>query len=147
MEIIAADELQIEEILAIDGECLSPPWTEGQMLSEIYSDHTCFELAIEGEAVLGFCILRKLGDEAELLRIATRPEVRKRGVGSKLLESAIKNAGGRGVGKIFLEMRESNETAASLYDKFGFKVAGMRRAYYEEPVENACVMVLEVCNE
>jgi ribosomal-protein-alanine N-acetyltransferase len=37
-------------------------------------------------------------------------------------------------------VRRSNETAISLYAKLGFTVAGIRREYYTEPVEDALIL-------
>lgn len=144
MNITGADESHIDEILAIDRECISPPWTEGQMLSEIYNEDTDFRLAVEAGKVLGFCVLRRIGDEAELLRIAVKPESRRLGAGIQLMNAAIKDAGGRGVLTIFLEVRVSNLAAISMYEKLGFRNLGVRRGYYDAPVEDAKIMSLHL---
>ena len=39
-----------------------------------------------------------------------------------------------------LEVRRSNEPARRLYERFGFAFAGVRTAYYREPVEDALVL-------
>jgi ribosomal-protein-alanine N-acetyltransferase len=39
-----------------------------------------------------------------------------------------------------LEVRLSNMPARRLYERFGFSVAGVRRAYYTNPVEDAIVL-------
>ncbi len=61
-----------------------------------------------------------------------------------LLSELIKEAGESGIKKIFLEVRESNIPAISLYNGFGFKQVGMRKDYYEKPVENALLMLKEL---
>ena len=144
MEIIKADEAWIEEILQLESECISPPWTHGQMLSEVYNDDTDFTLARENGVIAGFCVVRKIGDEAELFRIATSLGIRRQGIGETLLKAAIESARSSGVSKMFLEVRVSNTEAISLYEKLGFTSIGTRRAYYEAPAEDAAVMVLEV---
>ena len=144
MEIIAADEARINELLQLDRECLSPPWTHGQMLSEIYNDDTLFMTTLNNGAVVGFCVLRKIGDEAELFRIATSAEFRREGVATHLLHRVITDAKSAGVEKVFLEVRASNAAAIVLYERFGFKSVGVRRGYYTEPVEDAVVMRLEI---
>lgn len=144
MVIIPADEARIDEILALDRQCISPPWTEGQMLSELYNEYSRFELALRDERLLGFYVLRITGDEAELLRIAVAPAERRQGIGGALLAAAVERAKKAGAEKIFLEVRASNKPAISIYERLGFLYVGTRRAYYEKPVEDANVMILEV---
>ena len=39
-----------------------------------------------------------------------------------------------------LEVRSSNEAAIRLYQKNGFVLEGIRKNYYRNPVEDACIM-------
>ena len=39
-----------------------------------------------------------------------------------------------------LEVRASNERAIALYHHYGFQEAGRRKAYYKNPVEDACIL-------
>ena len=45
---------------------------------------------------------------------------------------------------INLEVRESNRQAINLYEQMGFKNIGIRKSFYEKPVENAAIMTYEV---
>jgi len=45
---------------------------------------------------------------------------------------------------VFLEVRESNAAARSLYGERGFEPVGTRRAYYRNPVEDALVLRLSL---
>lgn len=146
MEIIRAEETWVERILSLDRECLSPPWTHGQMLSEIYNEDTCFLLAVQGDVLLGFAILRTMADEAELFRIAVDMSVRRRKIASGLLAGVTQSARRCDIERIFLEVRESNYAAIALYEKYGFTRVGLRRSYYEQPDEDALVMSLGVTN-
>ena len=69
-EIITAREEDMPVILQIEHESFSAPWTHGALLGEIYRDDSQFTLATENGTALGFCILRLVGDEAELFKIA-----------------------------------------------------------------------------
>lgn len=40
----------------------------------------------------------------------------------------------------FLEVRQSNEAAKRLYEKLGYSPIGVRKRFYEKPVEDAIVM-------
>ena len=48
-----------------------------------------------------------------------------------------------GVSRLFLEVRESNERAIHVYEKAGFVKNGLRKNYYEDPVEHAVLMMHE----
>ena len=67
---------------------------------------------------------------------------RRRGFGTNLLTSLIASAGQRNVGRIFLEVRDSNMAARLLYEKLGFQLNGRRKAYYRDPQEDALIFVL-----
>ena len=67
------------------------------------------------------------------------PACRGRGLGQALLESILRLWSDRGAERATLEVRRSNLAAISLYAKLGFNVAGIRRDYYTEPVEDALI--------
>ena len=46
----------------------------------------------------------------------------------------------RKVDTIYLEVRESNISARSLYSKFGYNEIGIRKKYYAAPIEDAILM-------
>jgi ribosomal-protein-alanine N-acetyltransferase len=102
-------------------------------------------LVSENDAMItGFLLGRQVGDEAEILNLAVLPERRHRGEGGALLEKALEEFRMRGVGRVFLEVRESNETAIGFYGKQGFAKMGRRPGYYLEPEEAALLMGREV---
>jgi ribosomal-protein-alanine N-acetyltransferase len=94
----------------------------------------------------GFAILRCLtvagGTEVELESIVVSGELRCRGIGGSLLDSAIAAAKRHGAEHLDLEVRESNGAAARLYARFGFTETGRRRGYYHGPEEDAVLMSL-----
>lgn len=77
----------------------------------------------------GFVLTRHAADEEELLLIAVVPAFRRQGLGEILIDRLFAAARGRGVSRIFLEMRRGNP-AVHLYRKAGFKPIGERRNYY-----------------
>ena len=83
----------------------------------------------EGEAAEGFFLSRCVLDEAELLLLAVKPDMRRRGIGQKLLELFANDSQEHGALRLFLEMREGNP-AEELYLQFGFSPIGRRRQYY-----------------
>lgn len=127
---------EIEDISFPDG------WERKDILSYITSDTgMCFTAVCDGVPI-AYIIGRLIAPEAEIYRIAVRPEYRQRGVGYRLLSYAIKTERGRGLECAFLEVREGNVAARALYRAFGFSECGKRKNYYKNPTENAVVMVL-----
>lgn len=101
-----------------------------------------FLVAVEGNRVVGFLVARTLAaDEHEILNLAVAPDFRRKGVARALLDSAL--AGFRGA--VFLEVRESNETAKKFYKSLGFKELSKREKYYDSPPETAIVMKFHSC--
>jgi [ribosomal protein S18]-alanine N-acetyltransferase len=78
----------------------------------------------------GFAVGRVAADEAELLTLAVAPEVRRRGLGRRLLAAFEAEARARGARSVVLEVAETNAAARELYGGAGYASAGYRRDYY-----------------
>ena len=89
------------------------------------------------EKVCGYLMILDSIDVYEILAIATIEKYRNKGIAQELLDK-IKTK------DIFLEVRESNQTAINFYKKNNFKEISIRKNYYSEPTENAIIMKLEV---
>ena len=108
------------------------------------ADYLGYDLwvAVEGGRVSGFLVSRPLGmGEGELLNLAVAPESRRNGVAKALLRAFL----GEFPGGAFLEVRESNAAALSLYKSLGFKEVTRRAGYYHAPDEAAIVMKFHSC--
>ena len=78
----------------------------------------------------GMVLARVAADEAEILTLTVAPGVRRRGVGRRLVEQAMRTAGLRGATTMLLEVAAGNLPAQRLYSAAGFRVVGRRRDYY-----------------
>jgi ribosomal-protein-alanine N-acetyltransferase len=94
---------------------------------------------VDGE-ISGFLVGRQVGEEAEILNLGMARAKRRRGGGGALLKAALDKFLARGVSRVFLEVRESNEAGIAFYSKHGFAKTGLRPAYYRDPVEAAVIM-------
>ena len=102
-------------------------------------------LVSEGAGIVtGFILGRQVADEGEILNLAVAPANRRRGEGQTLLKAALDEFRSRGVSRVFLEVRESNETGISFYEKRGFFKTGRRAGYYRHPDETAIVMEMKL---
>jgi len=121
------------------------PWSRKIFVDCLRSGYACFGLQI-GKELAGYTIFNWAAGEAHLLNLCVHPDWQKRGYGSLLLEYTISHVARLEIGTIFLEVRESNPRAATLYKNRGFKMIGHRRSYYQagEQREDAIVMSLEL---
>lgn len=94
--------------------------------------------------LLGFVVARLSGDECEVENIVVTPRQQGRGIGHRLLRATIDSACAKRAGRLFLEVRESNVAARTLYERSGFVISGRRRSYYRGPEEDAVVYELEL---
>lgn len=90
--------------------------------------------------MLGLACLWAIVDEAHITIVAVHPEHQRQGFGQTLLYALLRAAHQRGLERATLEVRISNQSAINLYQKFGFKVAGQRKGYYEETGEDALIL-------
>jgi ribosomal-protein-alanine N-acetyltransferase len=88
-------------------------------------------------AVAAFLVARHIAAEWELENIVVAPTTRRKGLGLKLLEALLIAAKQSQSEALFLEVRESNTAARTLYERFGFYLAGRRKSYYANPLEDA----------
>ena len=141
MEIRRAHPDDATAIAEMEVNIFGDPWGKKDIFSYICSDTgMCFS-AIDGGEVIGYIIGRKIPPEGEIYRIAVRPDKRQRGVGYRLLSYALKTERGSGVETVFLEVRESNIPARALYKAYGFNEISIRKNYYQNPTENAVIMI------
>jgi [ribosomal protein S18]-alanine N-acetyltransferase len=102
-------------------------------------------LVVEEETgVRGFIVGRALGDEWEIENVAVAESVRRRGLGARLLEEFLDRARDQGAKSVFLDVRESNLAARSLYEKRAFVEVSRRKRYYRDPEEDAIVYRLNL---
>jgi ribosomal-protein-alanine N-acetyltransferase len=98
----------------------------------------------ENREVLAFLVAHRIDSDWELENLVVAQSVRKRGIGTLLLEKLIAQVRDDTGRSIFLEVRESNEGASRLYQKLGFKEVGLRKGYYQNPPEDAILYRLSL---
>lgn len=135
----------LDEVLKIEAASFPKPWTRNQFESELrnpISSAFILRLDKESRALVGYTVFWVVHGEAHILNIAIHPEYRGRGLAKCLLRAVLDVMKRRMVYEVFLEVRVSNKTAISLYKRFGFREAFIRKKYYGD--EDAIVMTLEL---
>lgn len=133
--ILSADDRHLEALMQVMHESFDPAWGEGwtrlQLGGALMMDGAFARRALDAdEHPIGFTLSRRVLDEAELLLVAVMPRARGIGLGGALLGQALKDSRIRGCGRMFLEVRENNQTARNLYHTAGFFDVGRRPDYY-----------------
>lgn len=136
-----AQESDLSAIVELEIHLGLPRWGEAGYRRQLDEDTGILIVATTGaERVAGFANARVVADEMELLAIGVGTEFRRFGLGLDLLRATEEVAMSAGAMRSFLEVRASNAAAIRLYEKRGYVRSGIRKAYYEEPVEDALMM-------
>src|SRR5256885_7504703 len=125
----------LEAVLQIERASFVNPWTREMYLAELENRGVsfCFVARDSAQQVVGFCSFWRVLDELHINNLAVMPDFRRGGAASALLAYVLKEGARLGARRATLEVRRSNEAARTLYERFGFIVAGVRRGYYTKP--------------
>lgn len=140
------DARELSDIADAERLIFSDPWSEHSLADACVGSYGMLVAQTDG-VTAGYLIFSHVAEESELLRIAVLDGHRRRGVAALLVERYLSDGKRRGITDCFLEVRQSNTSAQSLYRKFGFESCGVRRAYYRDPVEDALLMLRVEKNE
>lgn len=130
----------LSQVCVIEKENFSLPWSEKSFEDSMGRDDTVFLVAVQGEMVVGYVGCYCIAGEGEITNVAVKESHRKMGIGGALLEELYKKGKSLDTTEFFLEVRKSNEAAISLYTRQGFVKEGIRKNFYEQPVEDAVIM-------
>lgn len=131
LNIAPLKEEDIAAVVAIENLSFSAPKEE----AIFKSDQNKYLVAKEDGKTIGYIGIEKIAGEIHVINMAVAPENRSQGIGSKLMEKILNKKD-----VFFLEVRVSNVAAQDLYEKFGFNKVGVRKKYYSNNDEDACIM-------
>lgn len=136
-----AEERDVKPMAEMDILCFSAPWSEESFEKEITDNNLAFYIVAEIDGrMVGYAGLWCIVDEGHITNVAVHPDFRRRGIGEALVSVLLSNTIENGIQSHTLEVRQSNLAAISLYTKFGFEPAGIRKNYYEDNGEDAIIM-------
>jgi ribosomal-protein-alanine N-acetyltransferase len=147
----------LPQVLAIERRSFPTPWSlamfvlelsrpSGVCLAMTEVEQSASQGGAEGsgrararqQRLLGYLICSRYADDWHIMNIAVDPTARRRGLATALLEELFARAGRDRA--YTLEVRTSNGPAIALYEKFGFRAAGLRKRYYQDTGEDALIM-------
>jgi ribosomal-protein-alanine N-acetyltransferase len=128
----------LPQVISIERRAFPTPWSLAMFVLELSKPSGVCLAAIEDRRIVGYLICSRYADVWHLMNIAVDPPARRRGIATALLDEMIARAGADAA--YTLEVRPSNGSAISLYERFGFRSAGTRRRYYQDTGEDALIM-------
>jgi len=143
----------LDAVVKINRICLPENYPPSFFLEHYYENPKIFLVAEINGNIIGYNMCRlefglsniseRLVKKGHIISIAVMEEFRRRGIGSKLIEEALKRLKECGASEVYLEVRISNYPAITLYRKMGFKAVRIIEGYYRDG-EGAYLMVKEL---
>ena len=130
----------LSQVCEIERDNFSVPWSEKSFKDSMERNDTVFLAAFVDTEVVGYIGCYCIAGTGEITNVAVKAAHRRQGIGGMLLEKLYEEGAALDTHEFFLEVRESNEAAIGLYSRQGFIKEGIRKNFYEKPVENAVIM-------
>lgn len=134
----------VESVARLEQQIFTDAWSEKSILDTMNQSQAFILVSEEDNVINGYCIVYFVLDEAEIARIAVEPSMRKQGVGQELLRATCRVGMQKGIARILLDVRESNDSARRFYRAFGFEEDGIRKNFYQNPNERAVLMSMSI---
>ena len=136
----------LPQVIAIERRAFPTPWSLAMFVLELSKPSGICLAAVREERLLGYLVCSRYDTVWHLMNVAVDDRLRRRGIATALIERLFELADGDGE-QYTLEVRTSNAGAIALYERFGFRAAGRRRAYYHDNREDALIMWRTVPSE
>ncbi|WP_294580706.1 ribosomal protein S18-alanine N-acetyltransferase [uncultured Thomasclavelia sp.] len=144
--IIRRMELQdIDEVVALEQELFTSPWSKDDFIYEIEKNAFSTILILqEDDQIAGYLGMWNLGDQSQITTLGVKKQYQGRGFAKALMNKCIEITKYLGYDNISLEVRVSNQKAIKLYQQFGFQTVAIRKDYYQDNHEDAYLMIKEM---
>ena len=129
----------LPQVIAIERRAFPTPWSLAMFVLELSKPSgICLAARREGR-LTGYLVCSRYDTVWHIMNVAVDPDARRTGVATGLLGALLERVDDPGA-RYTLEVRESNLAAIALYERFGFRSAGLRRGYYHDNKEDAVIM-------
>jgi ribosomal-protein-alanine N-acetyltransferase len=139
LEIRSLAYSDLPAVAAIERRAFPTPWSIAMFVLELSKPTGVCLAALRDGTLIGYTICSRYDTVWHVMNVAVDPLARRQGVASALLAELYERAGD-GRAQFTLEVRRSNTAAIGLYERDGFRVAGLRRRYYQDNGEDALIM-------
>ena len=129
----------LPQVIAIERRAFPTPWSLAMFVLELSKPSGICLAALEDGEIVGYLVCSRYDTVWHLMNVAVDPVRQRQGIASALLVRLFDQAD-KPSEQYTLEVRTSNDAAIRLYERFGFRAAGRRRAYYHDNREDALIM-------
>ncbi len=129
----------LPQVIAIERRAFTTPWSLAMFVLELSKPSGICLAAVRGDRIVGYLVCSRYDTIWHLMNVAVDDRLRRRGIASALLTRLFGESDTEGA-RYTLEVRTSNTGAIRLYERFGFRSAGLRRRYYQDNGEDAVIM-------
>lgn len=138
------DISHLKEIVLLESICFNQAWSIRQYRDFLNRDSSRVLGISKHGGLKAYIAFQILLDEAEIINLGVHPECRNAGMGKSLVAKALDTCRRAGVKTVFLEVRSSNIPALHIYHGLGFTSKGCRKAYYQDNLEDAMVLGIDL---
>ena len=129
----------LPQVIAIERRAFPTPWSLAMFVLELSKPSGICLAAVEDGSIIGYLVCSRYDTVWHLMNVAVEPKRQRQGIASTLLERLFEQAD-KPSEQYTLEVRTSNDAAIRLYERFGFRAAGRRRAYYHDNRDDALII-------
>jgi [ribosomal protein S18]-alanine N-acetyltransferase len=129
----------LPQVIAIERRAFPTPWSLAMFVLELSKPSGICLAARRDGRMCGYLVCSRYDTVWHIMHVAVDPDVRRTGVATALLGALLERVGDPRA-RYTLEVRQSNAAAIELYQRFGFRTAGLRRRYYQDNGEDALIM-------
>jgi [ribosomal protein S18]-alanine N-acetyltransferase len=129
----------LPQVIALERRAFPTPWSLAMFVLELSKPSGICLAARRGGRLTGYLVCSRYDTVWHIMNVAVDPDDRRTGIATALLRELLARVDDPGA-RFTLEVRRSNAPAIALYERFGFKAAGMRRRYYQDNGEDALIM-------
>jgi [ribosomal protein S18]-alanine N-acetyltransferase len=129
----------LPQVISVERRAFPAPWSLAMFVLELSKPGgVCLAASAHGR-LAAYLVCSRYDTVWHIMNVAVDPELRNNGIGTALIDRLIEEVADPAA-RYTLEVRMSNVGAIRLYERFGFRSAGMRRRYYQDNGEDALIM-------
>jgi ribosomal-protein-alanine N-acetyltransferase len=140
MRILNMTAEHVVQVAALEAICFADPWSEKSVASELTNPLSLWLVAMDRDRLAGYVGSQSVLGESDMMNVAVHPDYRRQGIAEALCNALVDALKEKGNHCLTLEVRASNDPAKALYEKLGFIQVGLRKNYYRNPKEDACIL-------
>ena len=129
----------LPQVISVERRAFPTPWSLAMFVLELSKPSGICLAARRDGRLCGYLVCSRYDTVWHIMNVAVDPDDRRTGVATGLLAELLERVGDPQA-RFTLEVRHSNTGAIALYERFGFRAAGLRRRYYQDNGEDALIM-------